>query len=77
MTNITEEHKRFFNDLREWNNLCLFSCFVNGVPNAAICAVRREQGTVEIHPVVVFVTDDMVITDHDGTPASAEMDSEA
>lgn len=69
-TNITEKMQ---NDLEFVlaagpRQVCLFSCFVDGRPTAAICAVgAAEQGDVTITPLFVAVTPDMALTDHDGT----------
>ena len=56
MTNITDTHKEFFENMGEYNNLALFSCFVNGEPTAAISAVEYDQDSEEyiISPVAVF-----------------------
>ena len=77
-TNITEDHRRAFQALTsaEAGNFCLFSCFVSGQPAAAIAAVtvcppREEGGEPEyvISPLFISITDDMVLTDHDGRQA--------
>ena len=77
-TNITEDHRRAFEALTsgEAGNFCLFSCFVSGRPAAAIAAVtvcppRQEAGEPEyvISPLFISITDDMVLTDHDGRQA--------
>ena len=77
-TNITEDHRRAFEALTgdEAGNFCLFSCFLSGRPAAAIAAVTvcpptEEGGKPEyvISPLFVSITDDMVLTDHDGRRA--------
>ena len=78
MTNITEENRRAFQALAngEHDNFALFSCFVGNAPAAAIVAVNAcppaEEGgepEFEIRPLFVSITDDMVVTDHDGRTA--------
>ena len=77
-TNITEDHRRAFEALTtgKAGTFCLFSCFLSGRPAAAIAAVavclpREEGGEPEyvISPLFISITDDMVLTDHDGRPA--------
>ena len=73
-TNITEGHKALFSDLTsgESNCFCLLSCFVNGKPAAAICTVYKtddDDDAVEIIPYFVSITNQMVLTDHEGVPA--------
>ena len=77
-TNITEDHRRAFEALTggEAGNFCLFSCYCSGRPAAAIAAVTvcssaQEGGEPEyvISPLFISVTDDMVLTDHDGRQA--------
>ena len=77
-TNITEEHRRAFAALAsgEHDNFALFSCFCGGSPAAAIVAVNprppAEEGSepeYELRPLFVSITDDMVLTDHDGHQA--------
>ena len=77
-TNITQAHRRAFEALTgdEAGNFCLFSCFVSGRPAAAIAAVTvypptEEGGEPEyvISPLFISITDDMVLTDHDGHQA--------
>jgi len=73
-TNITETHRHNFNLITDpsWQaghsvRPCLFSCFLNGKPTAAICLVSTVPGNeITITQVFVAVTDDMVLTDHDG-----------
>ena len=71
MTNITPDHQRAFEALTsgEFQNFALFSCFADGVPAAAICAVSEEGGECRIQPLFVSVTDMMRLTDHDGREA--------
>jgi 5-hydroxyisourate hydrolase-like protein (transthyretin family) len=79
ITNITEQHTQNFQALTSGNyeNFALFSCFVNGSPAAAIVVVKQveDDRNVELIPVFVSVTHDMVLTDHDGrsvtSPAAA------
>ena len=77
-TNITEEHRRAFAALAsgEHDNFALFSCFCGGSPAAAIVAVNprppaEEDGEpeIELRPLFVSITDDMVLTDHEGHEA--------
>jgi hypothetical protein len=69
VTNITQDMKDAFAALLDGApNACLFSCFVNGRPTAAICAYEPDKG---FSPLFVWITDGMVLTDHDGT-AEAE-----
>ena len=77
-TNITEEHRRAFAALPsgEHDNFAQFSRFCGGSPAAAIVAVGRrppaEEGgepEFELRPLFVSITDDMVLTDHDGHEA--------
>ena len=76
--NIIQAHRRAFEALTgdEAGNFCLFSCFVSGRPAAAIAAVtvcppREESSEPEyvISPLFISITDDMVLTDHDGRQA--------
>jgi hypothetical protein len=71
MTNITPDHQRAFEALTsgEFQNFALFSCFADGAPAAAICAVSEEGGEYRIQPLFVSVTDTMRLTDHDGREA--------
>lgn len=67
-TNITDEHKRAF----DWilhavecpHTIALFSCFVDGKPTAAICAVSIDEPDIIIQPLFIAVTPDMVLVDH-------------
>lgn len=75
-TNITAAHKSHFQAMTsgEYDNFALFSCFVNGEPASAICAIVPDdeaEGGVIIQPLFVSVTDSMILTDHDGVPANA------
>ncbi len=72
-TNIRPEHISAFEALTsgEHNN-ALFSCFIGGEPAAAIVSVTppaREDDDFQIAPLFVSITDDMVLTDHEGMPA--------
>ena len=78
-TNIRPDHGSAFAALTsgDYRNFALFSCFVNGVPASAIVAITPpadEQGGYLITPLFVTVTPDMVLTDHDGTPAEMRHD---
>ena len=73
-TNITEEHRRVFEALTSAppGRYCLFSCFCNGEPAAAIAAVtvcppHDDGGQAEyaISPLFVSLTPTMTLTDHD------------
>lgn len=74
-TNITIEHKRLFAALGSGDpGFALMSCYVNGVPAAAICTVHRANAHAEeadyiLTPVFVSATPDMVLTDHEGVAA--------
>lgn len=70
MTNITEEHRAYFEALAsgDYGNFALFSCFLNGEPAAAIVRVNRDGEDYTISPLFVALTPDMVLTDHDGRP---------
>ena len=52
-------------------NFALFSCFVNGQPAPAIVAVNPNGDEYNITPLFVAVTDDMILTDHDGQQPGA------
>lgn len=68
-TNITEGMSVTFDAIRlaAPEQVALFSCFVDGKPSAAIAFVDHlGNGEVNIQPLFVWITDDMVITDHDG-----------
>jgi hypothetical protein len=71
-TNITAQHRAAFEALisGDYRNFALFSCFVNGEPAAAIVAVNRDGGNYAITPLFVSVTPSLMLTDHDGQPAS-------
>lgn len=73
-TNIRPEHVSAFEALTsgDYSNFALFSCFIGGQPAAAIVSVtppEAEDGAYQITPLFVSVTDDMLLTDHDGIPA--------
>jgi hypothetical protein len=72
LTNITAEHRSAFEALTsgEFSNFALFSCFADGQPAAAICAVTEQAGEYLIRPLFVSVTDTMRLTDHDGREAA-------
>lgn len=65
-TNITTEHRRAFEALRDPTVGSLFSCFIDGTPTAAIVAVTEAPDGFLIAPLFVAVTDLMHLTDHDG-----------
>ena len=67
-TNITADHRAAFEALtsRDTANFALFSCFVNGEPAAAICAVHRDGDGYAIMPLFVSLTPSIELTDHDG-----------
>lgn len=70
-TNIKREHRSAFDALLSgrYANFALFSCFVNGKPASAIVALSDADGEVEITPLFVSVTEDMILSDHDGRVA--------
>ncbi len=73
-TNIRPEHISAYQALTsgEVSNFALFSCFLEGEPAVAIVAVtppERSDGAYQITPLFVGVTESIVLTDHDGTPA--------
>ncbi|WP_343211440.1 hypothetical protein QEZ52_22635 (plasmid) [Aliisedimentitalea scapharcae] len=73
-TNIRPEHISAFEALTsgEHNNFALFSCFLDGEPAVAIVAVTPpeiEDGEYQITPLFVGITENMVLTDHEGTAA--------
>ena len=67
-SNITETHRKAFEALAsgEYSNFALFSCFVNGEPASAIVAVDWKGDEFLIEPLFVSVTDQMILTDHQG-----------
>jgi hypothetical protein len=71
-TNITADHRAAFAALvsGDYRNFALFSCFVNGEPAAAIVAVNEDGGNYAITPLFVSITPALILTDHDGQPAS-------
>ena len=74
-TNIKPDHQEAFNALRNptFSNFALFSCFVNGAPTSAVVAINEaEGGDVIISPLFVAVTDDTVLTDHDGVETAEQ-----
>ena len=72
-TNITLEHRRAFEAIRGTaDNIALFSCFFGTTPTTAIVAITEtEDGDIQITPIFVAITDDMVLTDHKGIPPRA------
>lgn len=71
-TNITPDHRSAFEALTSggFSNFALFSCFADGQPAAAICAVTEQAGEYLIRPLFVSVTDTMCVTDHEGREAA-------
>jgi hypothetical protein len=71
-TNITPDHRSAFEALTsgDYANFALFSCFADGQPATAICAVTEQAGEYLIRPLFVSVTDTMRLTDHDGREAA-------
>ena len=73
-TNIRPEHISTFEALTsgEHDNFALFSCFLDGEPAVAIVAVmppRSDEDEYQITPLFVGITENMVLTDHEGTAA--------
>ena len=73
-TNICPDHISAFAALisGDHDNFALFSCLLNGEPASAIVAVTppdEVDGDYRITPLFVSVTEAMVLTDHEGTPA--------
>lgn len=70
-THITEHHISAFKALTsgQYTNFALFSCHVNGQPAAAIVAVTEDGEEFTVMPLFVSVTDDMILSDHDGVLA--------
>ena len=70
--NITADHRAAFEALvsGDYANFALFSCFVNGEPAAAIVAVNRDGDGYAITPLFVSITPSLILTDHEGQPAS-------
>jgi hypothetical protein len=51
---------------------------VNGKPASAICAIDEDgfdEGETNVTPLFVTLTDDMVITDHEGKVARGDLSS--
>jgi hypothetical protein len=73
-TNITPKMQADFNALAsgQYDNFCLFSCFADGRPTAAICTVEQKGEERIIKPLFIAVTDDMDLKDHDGTVPTQE-----
>ena len=78
-TNLTEDCKRAFAALRSGSvaNFCLFSCFVNGEPAAAISTVTRipsDTGDADrgyrVNPLFVSMTPGMRLAARDGREPS-------
>ena len=73
-TNIRPEHISAFEALTsgEHDNFALFSCFLDGAPAVAIVAVTSPENGEDEYKIMLFfvgVTEGMVLTDHDGSPA--------
>jgi len=73
-TNITPKMKADFTAVTDgsYNNIALFSCFLDGKPTAAIVAITNDGGKYQIFPLFVAVTDDMRLTDHDGNETKGD-----
>jgi hypothetical protein len=69
---ITADHRAVFDALTsgDYANFALFSCFVNGEPAAAIVAINRDGDDYTMRPLFVSITPSIILTDHDGNPAS-------
>jgi hypothetical protein len=67
-TNITDRHRQAFEAITsgQYGNFALFSCFVNGTPAAAVVSITQDGDTRNVTPLFISVTDDMVLTDHEG-----------
>jgi hypothetical protein len=67
-TNITDRHREAFEAITsgQYGNFALFSCFVNGTPAAAVVSITKDGDSCNVTPLFISVTDDMVLTDHDG-----------
>ena len=70
-TNISPDHISAFEALTsgDYANFALFSCFADGAPAAAICAVNKDGEDFTIRPLFVSVTNTMRLTDQDGREA--------
>lgn len=73
MTNITLAHREAFDALTSGAhaNFALFSCFLDGVPTAAIVTVGTDGPEYQLTPLFVAVTPDMRLTDHEGITPQA------
>lgn len=73
-TNITKRAvETFENIIQGRGNHALLSCFLEGRPTTAIVSVEQdEKGAFIITPLFVAVTNDMLITNHDGEAASLD-----
>jgi len=71
-TNITAAHRKAFEALRDgsFTNFAIFSCSVDGKPAAAIASINQEGGDYLVTPLFVSITEAMVLTDQEGTPAA-------
>jgi len=73
-TNIRLEHISAFEALTsgKHDNFALFSCFLDGEPAVAIVVVtppESDEGEYQITPLFVGITENMVLTDHEGVAA--------
>ena len=74
-TNITEQHRHAFEALTNgsYENLALFSCFVNNEPASAIVSIQPPgvdgEDEYVVQPLFVSITSDMILTDHEGRAA--------
>lgn len=67
--------KSAFDDLtaqRSEEEWILTSCTVNGEESAAIAMIRENRGSVDIIPIFVGVTSNMVLRDPDGVAAKRQ-----
>jgi hypothetical protein len=72
---VPEFLKSAFEDLtaqRSEEEWILTSCTVNGEKSAAIAMIRENEGNVDIIPIFVGVTPNMVLLDPDGVAAKRQ-----
>jgi hypothetical protein len=69
-TNITQEMIDAFTAVtsNKYNNLALYSCFLDGDPTSAVVAVEKSGDEFLIRAIFVYCTDEILqrITNHDG-----------
>jgi hypothetical protein len=73
-TNIGPAHISAFEALTsgEYDNFALFSCFLDGETAVAIVVVtppESDKGEYQITLLFVGITENMVLTDHEGVAA--------